>query len=89
MPRKNVSLKKSDKSPSGGLSASGRKRINRLTGSKLKPPVSAEQAKKSPKAAARRESFCARSEGQKEMHNIDCKKTPNKRICLALKKWDC
>jgi hypothetical protein len=89
MPRKNVSLRKSDKSPSGGLSAAGRARINRLTGSKLKAPVSREQAKKSPKAAARRKSFCARSAGQKEMHNIDCKKTPNKRICLARKKWDC
>ena len=89
MPRKKVSLRKSDKSPTGGLSASGRKRINRLLGSNLKAPVSAEQAKKSPKAAARRKSFCARSAGQKEMHNIDCSKTPDKRICLARKKWDC
>jgi hypothetical protein len=23
------------------------------------------------------------------MHNIDCSKTPDKRICLARKKWDC
>lgn len=89
MPRKNVSLRKSDKNPKGGLSASGRKRINRLTGSNLKAPVSREEAKKSPKAAARRKSFCARSAGQKEMHNIDCSKTPKKRICLARKKWDC
>jgi hypothetical protein len=32
-------LRKSDKNPRGGLSASGRARINRATGSHLKPPV--------------------------------------------------
>lgn len=32
-------LTKSDKNPKGGLSASGRAKINRATGSNLKPPV--------------------------------------------------
>lgn len=32
-------LKKSDKNPKGGLSASGRKRLNKETGSNLKPGV--------------------------------------------------
>lgn len=36
---KDVSLRKSDKNPKGGLSASGRERINRETGSNLKPGV--------------------------------------------------
>ena len=36
--KKNVSLRKSDKNPSGGLSESGRRRINRETGSNLKRP---------------------------------------------------
>ena len=36
--KKKVSLRKSDKNPSGGLSESGRKRINAATGSNLKRP---------------------------------------------------
>jgi hypothetical protein len=80
--------RKEGKNPKGGLNAKGRASA-KAQGMNLKPPVSAEQAKKSPKAAARRKSFCARSAGQKEMHNIDCSKSPKKRICLARKKWDC
>ena len=80
--------RKEGKSKSGGLNAKGRASA-KAQGMNLKKPVSAEEAKKSPKAAARRESFCARSAGQQKMHNIDCKKTPKKRICLARKKWDC
>jgi hypothetical protein len=82
-----VSLRKSDKNPKGGLSESGRKRINRATGSNLKPPVSKEQAKKSPKAAARRSSFCARMGGVKGKMR-DEKGQPTRKA-LALKKWDC
>jgi hypothetical protein len=33
------SLRKKDKNPKGGLSAIGRRRYNRATGSNLKPPV--------------------------------------------------
>jgi hypothetical protein len=87
MPRKNVSLRKSDKNPKGGLSASGRKRINRLTGSNLQAPVTSEQAKKSAKAAARRRSFCARMSGVKGPMKDD-KGRPTRKA-LALKKWDC
>jgi len=36
---KRFNLRKSDKNPRGGLSASGRTRINRATGSNLRPPV--------------------------------------------------
>ena len=36
---KRFNIRKSDKNPKGGLSASGRARINRATGSNLKPPV--------------------------------------------------
>ena len=84
---KKVSLRKSDKNPEGGLSAKGRERINRETGSKLKPPVSSEQAKKSPKDAARRSSFCARMSGVKGPMK-DEKGRPTRKA-LALKKWDC
>jgi hypothetical protein len=85
-----VALRKKHKNPSGGLSAAGRKFYNRTTGSNLKPPVSAKQAKKSPKAAARRRSFCARMGGMKK--KLTSKKTandPNSRINKALRKWDC
>lgn len=84
-----VVMTKKDKNPEGGLSAAGRRKYNAATGGNLQAPVSAKAAAKSPKKAARRASFCARSAGQKDMHNIDCKKTPKKRICLARKKWDC
>lgn len=73
----------------GGLNEKGRKYFKRTQGSDLKPPVSKEAAKKSPKKAGRRKSFCARMGGQKKMHNIDCSKTPEKDICKALRKWDC
>lgn len=76
--------------PKGGLNKKGREFFKRKTGSNLKPPVSAKQAKKSPKAANRRKSFCARMGGMKK--KLTSKKTandPNSRINKALRKWDC
>lgn len=87
--RAKVSMRKEHKNPEGGLSEKGRDYYNAKTGANLKRPVSAEQAGKSPKSAARRKSFCARSKGQQDLHNVDCSKTPEKRLCLARKKWDC
>ena len=55
-------------------------------GSKLKTAVTGN-VKKGSKAAKRRKSFCARSAGQAKMHNINCKKTPKKRICAARRRW--
>ena len=57
-------------------------------GSKLKTAVTGE-VKKGSKDAKRRKSFCARSNGQRKMHNIDCSKTPDKKICKARKRWRC
>ena len=85
-----MALRKKHKSPSGGLSAAGRKYLNRTTGSNLKPPVSAKQAKKSKKAASRRKSFCARMSGMKKKLTSSKKANdPNSRINKALRKWDC
>lgn len=85
-----VVMTKKDKNPSGGLSSAGRAKYNRATGGNLKPPVSAEQAKKSPKAAARRKSFCSRMEGmKKKLTSAKTAKDPNSRINKALRKWDC
>ena len=57
-------------------------------GSKLKTAVTGK-VKKGSKASKRRKSFCARSNGQKKMHNIDCSKTPDKAICKARRRWNC
>ena len=46
----------------GGLTAKGRRRYNRATGSNLKAPVTGK-VKPGSKAAKRRKSFCARSRG--------------------------
>jgi len=81
--------RKEGQNPEGGLNAKGRASAKKA-GHNLKPPVSKEQAKKSPKSAARRKSFCARMEGMKK-HNTSSKtaKDPNSRINKSLRKWDC
>ena len=56
-------------------------------GSKLQTAVT--EKKPTGKRAKRRKSFCARSNGQRKMHNIDCSKTPEKKICKARKRWNC
>jgi hypothetical protein len=73
-------------SKKGGLSEKERNRINREEGSNLKAPVSSKEAKKSPKKAARRKSFCARMKGNKGPTSKDGKLTPKG---AALKRWDC
>ena len=78
--------RKEGKNPEGGLNAKGRASA-KAEGHNLKPPVSAKQAAKSPKAASRRKSFCARMGGMEGPM-----KKPNgepTRKALALKKWDC
>lgn len=78
--------RKEGQNPEGGLNAKGRASL-RAQGHDIKPPVSAKQAKKSPKAAARRKSFCARMGGMegpmKDEHGKPTRKA------LALRKWDC
>lgn len=87
--RKRIRLTSKHKSPSGGLNAAGRRAAKRQ-GSNLKPPVSAKQAKKSPKAAGRRKSFCARMKGMKRrLTSAKTARDPNSRINKALRKWDC
>jgi hypothetical protein len=51
-------------------------------GSKLKTAVTGDP-KPGSKDAKRRKSFCSRSKGQQDMHNIDCSKDPDKAICKA------
>jgi hypothetical protein len=56
-------------------------------GSKLQTAVTDENP--TGKDKTRRRSFCARSNGQRKMHNIDCSKTPDKKICKARRRWRC
>ena len=79
--------KKEFQNPKGGLNQKGRDYYNKKTGSNLKPPVSAKEAAKSPKAAGRRKSFCARMGGVSGPMKDD-KGRPTRKA-LALKKWDC
>ena len=85
--RKGVSLSvgRGEKSKKGGLTAKGRAKYNRATGSNLQAPVT----EKSPtgKRAARRKSFCARMKG---VHGPmkDSKGRPTRKA-LALKRWRC
>ena len=81
--------RKEGKSEKGGLNAKGRASYNKANPGKpgLKAPVSAEQAKKSPKSAARRKSFCARMSGMPGPMK-DEKGRPTRKA-LSLRKWDC
>ena len=88
MPKTPAWSRKEGKSSSGGLNEKGRKSYEKENpGSNLKPPVSKEQAKKSPKSAARRKSFCARMGGMPGPMKDDKGRPTRKK--LALDKWDC
>ena len=82
---KSVVMHKRDKSPTGGLTQSGRNKYNRETGSHLKAPVT----EKNPtgKAKSRRKSFCARMSGVKGPMKDEHGKPTRK--ALALRKWHC
>ena len=79
--------RKEGQNPEGGLNAKGRASL-KAKGQNIKPPVSAKQAKKSPKRAARRKSYCARSAGQAKDFP-KAAKDPNSRLNKARRKWDC
>ena len=85
MARKSVSLsiKRGEKLPvsrGAGLTAKGRARYNRATGSKLKPPA---PNPKTEKDAARKRSFCAR------MGAVAKKAKNGERAKASLRRWKC
>ena len=88
MPPRNKKNFRSTKSGAGMTEAGVRAYRRKNPGSKLQTAVTGK-VKKGSKDAKRRKSFCARSAGQARMHNINCKKTPNKRICQARRRWRC
>ena len=81
--KKNVRLKMGKhKSRSGGLTAAGRKKYNKETGSNLKAPQ--------PGGGKRKKSFCARMKGMKKKSTSSkTARDPNSRINKALRKWKC
>ena len=91
MKRKSVSLTlgRGEKSKKGGLTAKGRAKYNRVTGSNLKAPVT-KKSGLTESEKKRKKSFCDRMEGMKrKMTNIKKKNDPNSRINKALKRWRC
>ena len=81
--KKSVSLKiGTHKSRSGGLTAAGRAKYNKATGSNLKAPQ--------PEGGPRKKSFCARMTGMKaKLTSAKTAKDPNSRINKSLRAWDC
>jgi hypothetical protein len=71
---------KRGQNPNGGLNTRGREQYNRDHGANLKPPQ--------PEGGNRRDSYCARSEGQLKMWP-KAAKDPNSRLRKARRKWKC
>lgn len=78
--------RKEGKDPKGGLNAKGRASL-KAQGHDIKRPVSSREAARSPAAAARRKSFCARMSGMPGALK-DAKGRPTRKA-LSLRKWDC
>ena len=82
-----LSVAKGDKLPvsrGAGLTAKGRAKINKATGSNLKAPA---PNPKTPKDAARKRSFCARMSGMPGPMKDD-KGRPTRKAA-SLKRWNC
>lgn len=81
-----LSVKRGEKLPiskGAGLTARGRAKYNRATGSNLKAPAPNPKTKKD---AGRKKSFCARMSGVKGPTSKNGKLT---RKGAALKRWNC
>jgi len=86
MAKKGVSLaigrgEKLPVSKGAGLTAKGRAKLNRETGSNLKPPAPNPRTKKD---AGRKASFCARMAGV-----VRKAKGPATRATASLRRWNC
>ena len=80
-----LSLGRGEKSRKGGLTAKGRAKYNRATGSNLKAPVT--ESNPTGERKKRQENFCRRFKGmQGPMKKPNGKPT---RKALALRRWKC
>jgi hypothetical protein len=80
----NLSVGRGEKAPiskGAGLTAKGREKYNRETGSDLKPPAPNPKTKAD---EGRKKSFCARMEGVVKLAKGDAE-----RAKASLKKWKC
>jgi len=77
-----IILRKEDKNPKGGLTASGRRKYNTATGGNLKAPVKGRAD--TPEKKRRKGSFLVRMGSAKGALNKDGKKT---RLKLSLEAW--
>ncbi len=77
---KGCGIKNGCKSKKGGLTAKGRRMINKKTGSKLKAPQT--------KGGKRQKNYCARSAGQMKKFP-KAAKNPNRRLRKARRRWKC
>ena len=69
-------------SKGAGLTAKGRAKYNRETGSNLKAPQ--------PQGGARKDSFCARMKGmKKKLTSAKTANDPDSRINKSLRAWNC
>ena len=74
----NLAIGRGEKLPAergAGLTAKGRAKYNKATGSKLKAPQ--------PEGGSRRDSFCAR------MGPVATKSEPGSRARASMKRWNC
>ena len=93
--KKNVSLRiGTHRSREGGLTAAGRAKYNKATGSNLKEPVTESNPKG--RRAARRKSFCARMSGNKgPLYKMVTNRRTGKKVkkptrkLLSLRRWRC
>jgi hypothetical protein len=79
-----LSIKRGEKLPvsrGAGLTAKGRAKMNRATGSNLKAPAPNPKTKKD---AGRKKSFCARMRGV-----VAKAKGPATRAKASLRRWNC
>jgi hypothetical protein len=82
-----LSIGRGEKLPASkgaGLTAKGRAKYNRATGSKLKPPAPHPKTKRD---AARKKSFCARMSGMPGPMK-DSKGRPTRKAA-SLRRWGC
>ena len=89
--RKSVSLSvgRGEKSKKGGLTAKGRAKYNRATGSNLKAPVT-KKSGLTESEKKRRKSFCASIRGmKKKLTSAKTARDPNSRINKSLRAWNC
>jgi hypothetical protein len=82
MAKKNVSLRKKDKNPKGGLTASGRAKYNKATGGNLKAPV--KGSADTPEKKRRKGSFLVRMGSSAGPLYKNGEKT---RLKLSLEAW--